>query len=82
MTSKSLTVAGRSLISQEQLVTNLTKYVPQRLPPIPAVNDLLKLYGVRATKHLSQNFLLDPRITQSFVRASGKWTHSLVANLG
>ncbi|XP_028411937.1 dimethyladenosine transferase 1, mitochondrial-like isoform X2 [Dendronephthya gigantea] len=33
------------------------------LPPLPKVSDLLRIYGVRAKKQLSQNFILDQNIT-------------------
>ena len=39
-----------------------------RLPLLPSVRDLLKLYNVKATKRLSQNFLLDPKITNKIVK--------------
>ena len=33
----------------------------RRLPPLPTVKDILRLYNISATKKLSQNFILDPR---------------------
>jgi len=33
----------------------------RRLPPLPTVKDILRVYNISATKKLSQNFLLDPR---------------------
>lgn len=43
----------------------------KRLPPLPTIKDLLKLYGLRAMKQLSQNFLLDMKITNKIVRTMG-----------
>lgn len=36
---------------------------PLRLPPMPKVADLLRVYGLSAKKQLSQNFILDLNIT-------------------
>ena len=33
----------------------------RRLPPLPTVKDILRIYNISATKKLSQNFILDPR---------------------
>uniref|UniRef100_H2YRF1 rRNA adenine N(6)-methyltransferase n=1 Tax=Ciona savignyi TaxID=51511 RepID=H2YRF1_CIOSA len=49
------------------------KYDPrQAIPPMPTANELLKMYNLRARKQLSQNFLLDPMITDRFVACGGK----------
>lgn len=37
--------------------------LPLRLPPMPKVADLLRLYGLAAKKQLSQNFILDLNVT-------------------
>lgn len=33
----------------------------RRLPPLPTVKDILRIYNISASKKLSQNFILDPR---------------------
>jgi dimethyladenosine transferase 1 len=40
---------------------------PKRLPPLPSTGDILKLYRLRARKHLSQNFLMNPKILDRLV---------------
>ncbi|XP_032782132.1 mitochondrial dimethyladenosine transferase 1 [Daphnia magna] len=53
-----------------------------RLPPLPAVRDLLNLYRLQAVKQLSQNFLLDPKLTNKLVSAAGKITDGYVCEVG
>lgn len=42
-----------------------------RLPPLPTLRELVKLYQLQALKQLSQNFLMDERITDKIVKSVG-----------
>ncbi|TDG43964.1 hypothetical protein AWZ03_009599 [Drosophila navojoa] len=43
-----------------------------RLPPLPSIRDLVKLYKLQAMKQLSQNFLMDERLTDKIVKSAGR----------
>ncbi|XP_053192088.1 dimethyladenosine transferase 1, mitochondrial [Scomber japonicus] len=53
-----------------------------RLPPMPTVSELIKLYNLRAEKHLSQNFLLDMKLTDKLVRQAGSLRDAHVYEVG
>ncbi|XP_072397188.1 mitochondrial dimethyladenosine transferase 1-like [Diabrotica undecimpunctata] len=53
-----------------------------RLPPLPTIRDLVKLYRLRALRQLSQNFLMDERITDKIVRSAGPLTNHYVCEIG
>lgn len=53
-----------------------------RLPPLPSIREILKIYHLNAVKSLSQNFLLDQNICDKIIRKSGKLTGSQVFEVG
>uniref|UniRef100_A0A182R1Z1 rRNA adenine N(6)-methyltransferase n=1 Tax=Anopheles funestus TaxID=62324 RepID=A0A182R1Z1_ANOFN len=53
-----------------------------RLPPLPTIRDLVKLYQLRAIKQLSQNFLMDERLTDKIIRAAGNIRDHYVLEVG
>ncbi|XP_060533307.1 dimethyladenosine transferase 1, mitochondrial [Cylas formicarius] len=53
-----------------------------RLPPLPTVRDLVKLYRIKALKQLSQNFLMDERITDKIVKNAGNISDHYVCEVG
>jgi len=53
-----------------------------RLPPLPSVRDLLRLYRLRAVQQLSQNFLLDGGVCAKLARAAGPLTGAHVCEVG
>jgi dimethyladenosine transferase 1 len=53
-----------------------------RLPPLPSVRDLVKLYKLRAIKQLSQNFLLDEKLTGKIVKVAGRFENLYVCEVG
>jgi len=53
-----------------------------RLPPLPTVKDILRMYNIKAQKRLSQNFILDPRLLDRLARAGGDVAGKHVVEVG
>eukprot|EP00096_Caligus_rogercresseyi_P015035 TRINITY_DN748_c0_g2_i1.p1 TRINITY_DN748_c0_g2~~TRINITY_DN748_c0_g2_i1.p1 ORF type:complete len:346 (-),score=82.13 TRINITY_DN748_c0_g2_i1:157-1194(-) len=53
-----------------------------RLPPLPTLKDILRMYGIRAQKKLSQNFILDPKTLMRLSKVTGSLADKTVVEVG
>ena len=63
-------------------IQSTVKRLKYRLPPIPTIRDIVRLYKLRAMRQLSQNFLLDERIVNRIVSSAGRVKDSYVIEVG
>ncbi|KAI9595976.1 S-adenosyl-L-methionine-dependent methyltransferase [Syncephalis fuscata] len=57
--------------------------VVRSLPPLPAVRDLVRIYGLRAKSELSQNFILDKNVTDKILSSAElNFKDALVVEVG
>jgi len=54
----------------------------RRLPPLPTVKDILRMYNINAQKKLSQNFIMDPRLLDKLARTAGPLDGKVVVEVG
>lgn len=53
-----------------------------RLPPMPTISDIIRLFKLRSQKKLSQNFLLDMNLTRKIVKCAGNIEGGYVCEVG
>ncbi|XP_076280611.1 mitochondrial transcription factor B1 [Lasioglossum baleicum] len=53
-----------------------------RLPPLPTIRDVVKLYKVSAMKKLSQNFILNEKLTDKMIKKTGNLAGAHVLEVG
>ncbi|XP_045160524.2 dimethyladenosine transferase 1, mitochondrial-like [Mercenaria mercenaria] len=53
-----------------------------RLPPLPTIGDVVRLYKLSAAKRLSQNFIMDMSLNHKIVRYAGKLDDCYVCEVG
>lgn len=53
-----------------------------RLPPLPTISDIVRLFKLGSQKSLSQNFLLDMNLTRKIVKSAGSIKDGYVCEVG
>ena len=63
------------------MAASTTRFV-YKIPPMPTISDLVKLYKLRAVRSLSQNFLLDKNINDKIIKSAGDFRDAFVMEIG
>jgi len=83
LSTKGLGESGRgSICFMSTLPTPEIPPTWRRMPPLPTTKDILRLYRIKAKKSLSQNFIMDPRILQKFVKTAGNIEDKIAIEVG
>ncbi|ESO06925.1 hypothetical protein HELRODRAFT_110947 [Helobdella robusta] len=53
-----------------------------KLPPLPAIKEVVRLYKLRAKKQLSQNFILNYNLCKRIIKTAGSLKNSYVCEVG
>ncbi|PRP81372.1 hypothetical protein PROFUN_11059 [Planoprotostelium fungivorum] len=61
---------------------NVRNKSTEKLPQMPSVAEIIRLYGLSAQQKLSQNFLLDLNLTDKMVKMAGDLSNTTVIEVG
>lgn len=53
-----------------------------RLPPLPTIGDVIRLYRLSAAKNLSQNFIMDMKLNEKIVKLAGQIDGCYICEVG
>ncbi|CAH8513846.1 unnamed protein product [Heterobilharzia americana] len=59
-----------------------SRFLSIRLPPLPSLREVIRIYGIRARKQLSQNFLLQPSSINGLIKCAGNLRGAYVLEVG
>lgn len=69
-------------IQTEANTQNENEANSMKLPPMPTIGQLLKIYKVAAKKKLAQNFILDKSLNSKIIRHAGPLLGNHVCEVG
>ncbi|KAL3315291.1 Dimethyladenosine transferase 1, mitochondrial [Cichlidogyrus casuarinus] len=72
----------RSLHAKRPLNNFISSFPEMKIPALPSIREILQIYGIKALKHLGQNFLLQPRCIDNIVKCAGDLRDAYVIEVG